>query len=125
MPLHSDDGGAANRVSAYGKGHFVISGRRYETSLIVTPERVVAPWPPTETVAIDSPAMDAVLELEPAIILLGTGRRQLFPDSRVYARALARGIGVEIMDTAAACRTYDILMAESRRVAAALILIES
>ena len=63
-----------------------------------------------------------MLELEPEIVLLGSGRRLVFPRQEIFGQVLGRNIGLEIMDTAAACRTFNILAAEGRRVAAALIL---
>jgi uncharacterized protein len=63
------------------------------------------------------------LTLEPEIVLLGTGRRQQFPHPRLTQALLEQGVGVEVMDTAAACRTYNVIMLEGRRVAAALLLI--
>ena len=63
-----------------------------------------------------------IAQLEPEIALLGTGDRQRFPHPRLIQALMARGIGVEVMDTSAACRTYNIVMLEGRRVAAALLL---
>jgi uncharacterized protein len=65
---------------------------------------------------------EVIAGLEPEIVLLGTGGRQRFPRPSLLRSLLARGVGVEIMDTAAACRTYNIIMLEGRRVAAALLL---
>ena len=65
--------------------------------------------------------IDALLELDPQVILLGTGARQIFPAMALLARGLARSIGIEVMDTGAACRTYNILMAEGRQVVAGLL----
>ena len=66
--------------------------------------------------------LDAVFALQPEIVVLGSGARQRFPDTRLLAVILARGIGCEVMDTGAACRTYNVLVSESRRAVAALFL---
>jgi len=66
--------------------------------------------------------MDAILTLNPAVILLGTGERQLFPKTDVLAACLTRGIGLEAMTNAAAARTYNVLASEGRRVALAMVL---
>jgi uncharacterized protein len=71
---------------------------------------------------IDETDIAPVLELEPEILLLGSGRQLVFPRQEIYGQVLGRNIGLEVMDTAAACRTFNILAAEGRRVAAALIL---
>ena len=67
-------------------------------------------------------ALGAVLDLGPEILVLGTGERQVFPEPQVIVALAARGIGLEVMDNGAACRTYNILLAEGRKVALALIM---
>jgi len=81
----------------------------------------VTPWASTFE-ALGDADFERVRALEPAIVLLGTGARQRFPHPRVYQALIAAGIGVEVMDSSAAARTYNIIAAEGRRVAAALIL---
>jgi len=96
--------------------------RELTTSFIIMPDRVVERWPVDSASTIDAAAIAALLELAPELVLLGSGARQVFPPREALRPLLRAGIGVEVMDNAAACRTYNLLAAESRRVAAALIL---
>ncbi len=109
-------------IQAYDIDRVRIAGHDYLVSLAVSARQIVPDWGPTGVADLRPEHLDALLTLEPQVILLGTGRRQRFPDARIYSAVLARGIGVEIMDTGAACRTYNILVGEGRPVAAGLIL---
>jgi uncharacterized protein len=121
MKLHLDRPDAYNAITGYGEDHILINGVRHTTSLIVLPDEVIANW--AEGLAtLSATHFDAVVMRAPEIVLLGTGPRQHFPSPALYKRLLATRIGVEIMSTPAACRTYNILAGEGRRVAAALIL---
>jgi len=110
-------------VRSYGSGWVNISEREIRQSLIVTPEQLVTDWPPQAFADLEESHFEAVAQLTPEIVVLGTGSRQQFPSPRLIRSLLAKGIGVEVMDTAAACRTYNIIMLEGRRVAAALLMI--
>ena len=121
MKLHASAPTHLHTFTGYGEGYVMVNGLRHDASLIVLPERLL-PWPAAafETLAEEHFAMLAALK--PEIVLLGTGARLRFPHPRLTA-ALARArIGLEVMDVQAACRTYNILMAEERKVAAALVL---
>jgi len=110
-----------NVVTGCGPGWVRVGADEYRASLILTPEAIVTPWAEAfEALAVEH--FERVRELEPAIVLLGTGARQRFPHPRLYQALLADRIGVEVMDSSAAARTYNIIAAEGRRVAAALIL---
>ncbi len=91
-------------------------------SFLLSPDRVVADWAPRGVDELDSVAIDAVLELKPELVLLGTGARQRFPSQEVMAAFLRRQIGFEVMDNAAAARTYHLLAYEGRRVVVAFLL---
>jgi uncharacterized protein len=111
-------------IQAYGEGRFRISDVVHEGSVIVLPERTLA-WsaPPPEAMTVE--ALAAVLEAEPRIelLLLGCGPRAVPLASALRQALRVRGIAVEVMDTGAACRTYNVLAAEERRVAAALLAV--
>ncbi|HHM05784.1 MAG TPA: hypothetical protein ENJ19_08575 [Gammaproteobacteria bacterium] len=92
-------------------------------SVIVTPTHLLRNWPPRSVPELEAGHMQALLELQPEVVLLGSGARLLWPAPDVLAPLLEAGIGYEVMDTAAACRTYNILMGDGRRVAAALCMI--
>jgi len=106
--------------TGYGEGYVMVNGTRHESSLIVLPERI-EPWPVAgfEALAEEHFALLAALKLE--VVLLGTGSRLRFPHPRLTAALTRARIGLEVMDVQAACRTYNILMAEERKVAAALL----
>jgi uncharacterized protein len=121
MKMHLSRGSDSYQINGHGPGHVLVNGIRHETSLIVLPDEVVAVWT-ANFATLSAHDFDAVLLRAPEIVLLGTGARLRFPSPAAYAGLLKARIGVEVMDTAAACRTYNILAAEGRRVAAALIL---
>ena len=98
----------------------MINGERHESNLIVMPERIL-PWEAACFDALAETDFQVFLELNPEILLLGTGAKQRFPHPRLTQALARKRIGVEVMDLQAACRTYNILMAEERRVAAALL----
>ena len=123
MRLKPDFTGAANTIRAYDEGYIRVNNQTIRRSLIVTPEKLITEWPPQSFSDLQTDHLEQLLALDPEIVLLGTGARQHFPPSRLTFPLLSRGVGIEVMDTAAACRTYNFIMAEGRRVAAALLLI--
>ena len=98
-----------------------IGGKTYNESLIITPLTLEL-WGVDAVAAITERHLRVLLELDLEVVLIGTGPHIEFPPPRVYRSILDRGIGVEIMDTPAACRTYNVLAGDGRKVAAALIL---
>ena len=120
MKLHLAQNPNQNLITGYGAGYVSVNGRRYERNLIVTPHAIVDDWP--MRTELDAAALAPVLRLAPQIILIGTGKTLRFPHPAVLKGLIAAKIGYEIMDTQAACRTYNILQEEGRQVAAALIL---
>ena len=123
MRLSPNFNPARNRIGGYGQGWVRINDRQIQQSVIVTPERIVIDWPPQTFTELGEAHFEFGKELGLEIVLLGTGSRQQFPHPSLTRSLLSAGIGVEVMDTAAACRTYNIVMAEGRRVAAALLMI--
>lgn len=93
------------------------------SSFILSPEQLIANWPPQSPADLQTVHFDPVLSLEPEIILLGSGPRLEFPDPAITQHVYQLRIGLDVMDTTAACRTYNILAAEGRRVVAALMMI--
>jgi uncharacterized protein len=123
MRLKPDFTGTANAIRAYDQGYIIVNNQFIRQSVIVTPERIITDWPPQCFAELQAVHLEWLFELQPEIVLLGTGARQQFPHPRLTYPLLGRGVGVEVMDTAAACRTYNFIMAEGRRVAAALLMI--
>ena len=111
-----------NLVQACSDSEVRVGDRVVRSSCILSARRIETDWPPREVAALTAQHLDAVLAFDPEVILLGTGARQRFPDAHVLRPALERGVAVEVMDTRAACRTYNLLAQEGRQVAAALIL---
>ena len=120
MKLHASSAGAANTITAYGDDYVMVNGDRRETSVIVTPE-VVQPWTAASFDTLSADDFARLAELGVEIVLLGTGRRQRFPHPRITASLTEARVGLEVMDLKAACRTYNILVAEARKVALALV----
>lgn len=103
-------------------GAITVVDRELSASFLLAPDRLVEDWPVAEVTALDEGAVESVLALQPEVVLLGTGSRQRFPAAAFMAGFLRRGVGIEVMDNAAAARTYDLLAGEGRRVVAAFIL---
>ena len=122
MKLHASAPSALNAFTAYGDGYVMVNGQRHASSLIVLPEQLLA-WSAASFAALQAVDFDVFLEMKLEILLLGTGPKQRFPHPRLTQALAARRVGVEAMDLHAACRTYNILMAEERRVAAALLFV--
>ncbi len=110
-------------IRAYEKGQLIINEQAYRRNLIITPEQLIPDWRPQSVADLTAEDFDELLALRPGLILLGTGERQVFPSAALYAGLINAGIGVEVMNTPAACRTYNILMSEGRSVAAALMML--
>jgi uncharacterized protein len=121
MKLHAQRPTALNTVTAYGDGYVEINARRYEHALLVLPEAPVETWAPSRFEELTEAHFEAIAAHEPEVVLLGTGPTQRFPHPRLTAALAERRIGVEAMNTGAACRTYNILMTEGPRVLAALL----
>ena len=121
MKLHLESAGALNTFTGYGEGYVMVNGERFARSVVVLPERIVPDWAPIRFDELAAEHFAALTGLDREIVLLGTGARQRFPRPEILQPLLTAGIGVEVMDLQAACRTYNILMAEQRKVAAALL----
>ena len=122
MKLHADTYSSQNTVTAYGSGFVAINGRRYERSLIVTPDSLDPEWPAATLDELRAEHLAPLAASGCDVVLLGTGARQRFPSPAILRPMIEARIGVEVMDTAAACRTYNVLMAEGRKVVAVLIV---
>lgn len=125
MKLHSDPASALNTVTAYGAGYVEVNRVRFDHAVVFGPEGDVAAWPVAAFEDVDAAALERVVSpaapSRPEVVLIGTGARQRFLPPALLRPLLKAGVGVEMMDTQAASRTYNILMAEGRRVVVALI----
>jgi uncharacterized protein len=122
MKLHRDTHSGLNTVTGYGDGYVVINQQRYEEGIVVLPTSLVPGWGASGFAALTPADIVQLSEMKPEIVLLGTGARQQFPEPALLLPLIEARIGFEVMDTQAACRTYNILMSEGRNVAAALLL---
>ena len=120
MKLHASALTHLHTFTGYGEGYVMVNGTRHAANLIVLPERI-EPWPVAAFDALAEEHFALLAALKPEVVLLGTGSRLRFPHPRLTAPLARAHIGLEVMDLQAACRTYNILMAEERRVAAAIL----
>ena len=126
MPLTLDDNNADFQIRGFQPGTFKVrhdnTDQTYTHSIIITPNQIITDWPPQTLAELTAAHLQKIRELKPNILIIGTGAKLVFPELAVYGDLINQGIGVEIMDTSAACRTYNALKAENRIVAAALIV---
>ena len=111
-----------NMFTGHGADYVRLGVVEYRDNVLVTPERVVPGWTAGGFDTLTEADFAALAELKPEVVLLGTGASLRFPHPRLTRALTDAGIGVEVMDTPAACRTFNILAAEGRRVVAAVIL---
>lgn len=122
MPLAEDIISARYSIQAYDSGQITINETCYANSLILSPNQIISPWPVESLQQLQSDHLQSIFELQPDVVLLGTGDRQIFPDVSILGSFAQNGLGVEVMNTGALCRTFNILVAEDRNVVAAVIL---
>lgn len=121
MKLHLANMAGLNVFTAYGDDYVAVNHEKHLKNLIVLPENIIPEWSTATVETLAAEDMQKLLELSTEIILLGTGSRLRFPAGPLMRPFAPAGIGLEIMDLRAACRTYNILAAEGRKVAAALL----
>lgn len=123
MSMHLETIGTdSNIIRAYEPGEILIKSKVYTQSLVVAATVLRKDWPLSDIAALENSHIEPILEQEPELVLFGTGIRIIFPNPEKLRPLIERGIGYEIMDTAAACRTYNVLIAEGRHVVAGLII---
>jgi len=120
VKLHASTPGSANTITAYDDDYVKVNGARHDSSVIVTPSDVKK-WSAADFEHLNEHDFAALADLGADIVLLGTGPRQRFPHPKLTAPLGAARVGLEVMDLKAACRTYNILVAEERKVALALV----
>jgi uncharacterized protein len=108
-------------IKAYEPGWIQINKEKYYQSLLLMPDRLMPDWSVTEADQITKEHLLELAQFEPQVLLLGTGEQQKFIHPQIFTPLMELGIGYEVMATGAACRTYNILLSEDRRVLAALI----
>jgi uncharacterized protein len=122
LKLHLARSNDQNTFTGYGEGYVMVNAVRYDRSLVVLPGRPVGAWAVAGVETLREEDFEFLAGLGAEIVLVGTGERLCFLHPRLMQSLARARVGVEVMDTRAACRTYNILVAEGRKVAAALIL---
>lgn len=127
MKLHLTQAEGQNLITGFTDDAIHINNQRYTSSIIVMPSKIITDWQSNaspalsfETLTTDD--MEKIATLKPEVVLLGTGKTHRFLHPKLSVALSQQGVAVECMTTAAACRTYNILMSEGRKVAAALLL---
>jgi uncharacterized protein len=111
-----------NLVRSHTATELRVGDHVLHASCLFNDRELLREWPPRSVAELELKHFDPAFAWQPEIILLGTGVRQQFPAREIYAAILARGIGFEVMDTGAACRTFNVLVNESRRAAVGILL---
>jgi len=122
MNLTLDENRAEYHIFSYAPGKVQVNEQFFTNSIIIAPDQLIENWQPQNFNELKREHLLQVLPLKPDVLLIGTGAVQQFPPLALYGDLLNQGIGVEVMDSAAACRTFNILTAEDRRVVLALLI---
>ena len=109
-------------ITAYGENSISINGKSFKQSLIITRTKLNENWELSAVELLQADHINQILTFKPELIIIGTGDKLIFPAVEVYSGIIEHGIGVDFMDTRAACRTYNILRSEGRHIVAGLIL---
>lgn len=117
-----DNNPALYQIRGFKPGQIQVNDKILTRSLIISAQQLLENWTPTCAAEITQETLTQAAALKPAILLIGTGKTPHFLPLEIYGNLLNQGIGVEVMDTAAACRTYNALTSENREVVAALVL---
>ncbi len=109
-------------ITAYGDDNISINGKTFEQSIIITRTKLNESWDVSAIELLQTQHIKQILAFNPELIIIGTGNKLVFPAVEVYSAVIKHGIGIDFMDTRAACRTYNILMSEGRNIVTGLIL---
>jgi uncharacterized protein len=122
MALHQQQNYGQKEFTGHGEGFVAVNNKPYQQPIVVLAGEVRTDWPASDFASLTPAHFAYFLDLQPEVLLLGTGAKQQFARPELYRDLILAGIAVEFMDTPAACRTYNILVAEDRRVVAAVLL---
>jgi uncharacterized protein len=122
LKLQSDPHSGANTITGYGDGYVEINQTPYAHAVLLSSDGAISEWPVESFDSLVASDFDQMIALKPELILIGTGSRQRFPKPELLKSLISAKIGFEIMDSQAACRTYNILVGEGRQVLLALIV---
>ena len=122
MPLTEDIISSRYQITSYQADTVTINEKEYCSSLILSADSLVSPWPVQSVNDLNDESLRALFEFNAEVVLLGTGQTQQFPAAQIMGIFGQQGIGLEVMDNGALCRTFNILVAEDRAVVAAILL---
>jgi uncharacterized protein len=122
VKLQADSQAALNTVSAYGPDYIEINAVKHDSSLLLMPEGPIETWSCKSFEDLTASDFQQIAQKKPALVIFGSGKKIRFPRAELIAPLIEAKIGIETMDLQAACRTYNILMAEGRNVLAALLI---
>lgn len=122
LKLQQESNAELNNVTGYGRDYVEVNRERFAHSILLFPQGPVVPWPVGGFDTLSPTDFDLLAQASPELVLFGTGERLRFGHPRLFAALSAQRIGVETMDLSAACRTFNILIGEGRRAAAALLI---
>ena len=122
MKLHREGAAAGgHRITGYGAGFIAVNGSAFTGTVLLGENVLATDLSERRPDELNAAIVSRLRDLEPELVVIGTGRRHVFPPPALFAPLIRDGVGVEIMSTSAACRTYNILSAEGRRVVALLL----
>ncbi|MDO8926188.1 MAG: Mth938-like domain-containing protein [Sideroxyarcus sp.] len=122
MALHLNTDTNMYLFTGHGEGYVAVNDRRFRQPLVVMAQGVRTDWPASDFASLEPAHFSYFLDLKPEVVLLGTGAKQQFAHPGLYRELIQAGISIEFMNTPAACRTYNILVAEDRKVVAAVLI---
>ncbi len=122
MKLHLESGDSSNRISAYDEHTVTVAGTAVSQTFLVTRDALHTDVPLPDLADLGWSDLALLHGTDVTILIIGTGRAQRLPAPGLYAELAERGVGLEVMDSAAACRTYNILLGEGRQVAALIVV---
>lgn len=119
MKFTEDTGSARYRITGYGQGWVQVNGEKLESSFILGPQTLVTDWKPQNIQELTASNLEQLFDIQAEVIIIGSGTKQQFPPAETWRALVQNGTGFEVMTTEAACRTYNVLLSEARRIAAA------
>ena len=122
MKLQSDPHSGTNTITGYGDGYVEINKTPCKHAVLISSDGTISEWPIKTFQALEPSHFEQMVALKPELILIGTGIKQRFPKPELLKSLISAKIGFEIMNSQAACRTYNILVGEGRQVLLALIV---
>ncbi len=122
MKFAEDHNSSRYKITGYDAEGVEINGKTFKESFILSPMEFISDWQPQDLSSLSVEHFAGLYEMKPEVIILGTGAKQVFPDREILKYLVQNRIGYEIMDTQAACRTFNIIMAEGRNVVAGMFI---